>query len=88
MTGRWYRQVLAKPAAEIFDIALSRAGRSPQETLFIDDRDENLRAAEALGIQTHRFATAEGLSQVLRGIEHRTAAGASAVVLTSIDANP
>jgi putative hydrolase of the HAD superfamily len=58
-----------KPSPEIFDVALSLAERTPQDTLFIDDREENLRAAEALGIRTHHFTTAEGLDRVLRDID-------------------
>ncbi|MCU1529140.1 MAG: hydrolase superfamily-like protein [Frondihabitans sp.] len=60
---------LTKPSREIFDIALSLAEWTPDDTLFIDDRPENLRAAEDRGIHTHRFATAEGLDRVLRSID-------------------
>jgi putative hydrolase of the HAD superfamily len=60
---------LAKPSAEIFDVALSLAETTPEDTLFIDDRVENLRAAEALGICTHHFTTAEHLDKVLRDID-------------------
>jgi putative hydrolase of the HAD superfamily len=60
---------LTKPSAEIFDITLSLAERTPEDTLFIDDREENLRAADTLGIRTHHFTTAEDLDQVLRGID-------------------
>ncbi|WP_223692554.1 HAD-IA family hydrolase [Leifsonia poae] len=60
---------LAKPTPEIFDIALSLAERPPEDTLFIDDRDENLRAAESRGIRTHRFTAAETLDATLRDID-------------------
>ncbi len=60
---------LTKPSEEIFAVALSRAERTPEETLFIDDRQENLRAAQARGIQTHHFTTAEDLLTLLRGID-------------------
>ena len=60
---------LTKPSAEIFDVALSLAESTPEDTLFIDDREENLRAADALGIRTHHFTTAEGLDTLLRGID-------------------
>jgi putative hydrolase of the HAD superfamily len=60
---------LVKPSAEIFDVALSLAERTAEDTLFIDDRAENLRTAETLGIRTHRFTTAERLAGALRGID-------------------
>lgn len=57
-----------KPAAEIYTTALALTETSPQETLFIDDRTENLAAAAALGIRTHLFTSADGLCSALRGI--------------------
>jgi putative hydrolase of the HAD superfamily len=62
---------LAKPSVEIFDVALSLAEISPEDTLFIDDRVENLRAAEARGIRTHHFSTAQSLDTELRGIDFK-----------------
>lgn len=46
-----FRMHLAKPDAGIFLRALSEAGLCPGETLFIDDSEENCRAAETLGMQ-------------------------------------
>jgi putative hydrolase of the HAD superfamily len=60
---------LIKPSAEIFTVALALAERSPDDTLFIDDRAENLRAAEALGIGTHRFTSSRELDTALRQID-------------------
>jgi putative hydrolase of the HAD superfamily len=60
---------LAKPDAEIFDTALALAEAQPDDTLFIDDRVENLRAAEACGIRTHRFTTARDLHAVTERID-------------------
>jgi len=59
---------LAKPDAEIFDTALALAEVAPEDTLFIDDRPENLRAAGVCGIGTHLFATAGDLRSTLDGI--------------------
>ncbi|GGM33843.1 HAD-IA family hydrolase [Microbacterium saperdae] len=59
---------LAKPDGEIFDTALALAESTPQDTLFVDDRWENIRAAGARGIRTHRFTTAQELQAVLAGI--------------------
>jgi len=42
---------LAKPEAEIYQHCLRGLGTQPEETLFIDDREVNVKAAEKLGIQ-------------------------------------
>lgn len=57
---------LAKPSAEIFEVALALTESTPDETLFIDDRAENVLAAAALGIRTHLFTAAEQLDEALR----------------------
>lgn len=44
-----------KPEAEIYRRLLTRYGLDPAETLFTDDRQENLDAAAAFGIRTHLF---------------------------------
>jgi putative hydrolase of the HAD superfamily len=43
---------LAKPEAEIYHHCLRGLGTTPHETLFIDDRKTNVKAAQELGIQT------------------------------------
>lgn len=45
-----------KPEEAIYRIVLDRFGLIPEETLFIDDLQHNLDAAEALGIRTVSFA--------------------------------
>jgi putative hydrolase of the HAD superfamily len=42
---------MAKPDAEIFWHCLQCLGVAPQEALFIDDREPNVQAAQALGIR-------------------------------------
>ena len=42
---------IRKPSADIFKIALSRAGISPKDAVFVDDNEKNTRAAEAVGIR-------------------------------------
>jgi HAD superfamily hydrolase (TIGR01509 family) len=44
-----------KPESEIYQIVLDRFALDPAETLFIDDREANLRAAEQFGISTFHF---------------------------------
>ena len=46
-----------KPDPKIYQIALSRAGTHPAETLFIDDFEDNIEAARALGMQTIHFVS-------------------------------
>ncbi|MCS6820173.1 MAG: HAD family phosphatase [Chitinophagales bacterium] len=44
-----------KPEAEIYELVLQEQLLIPQETLFIDDKAENIAAAAALGIQTYHL---------------------------------
>jgi len=42
---------VAKPQARLYEICLERLGVEPQEALFIDDREENVAGARAIGLQ-------------------------------------
>lgn len=46
-----YEMKMRKPDPEIFEYVLSENDLSPNETLFVDDTEENTSAASALGIQ-------------------------------------
>lgn len=46
---------LAKPDERIYKIALERLGVSPQETIFVDDMTENVKAALGLGMHAIQF---------------------------------
>ena len=46
---------VVKPMPHIYDILLERFELDPSQTLFIDDRKENVEAAEAKGISTFHF---------------------------------
>jgi putative hydrolase of the HAD superfamily len=48
---------ITKPAPEIYQYCLAKLGIAPAETLFLDDRPENIRAAEALGMHGIVFTT-------------------------------
>ena len=50
---------LRKPNADIFEFIAKDAGIDPQETLFIDDLENNISAAAALGFKTHLLLDAE-----------------------------
>ena len=41
-----------KPAPEIFHMMLKGQDALPEETLFIDDSETNVKVAQSLGIQT------------------------------------
>ena len=62
---------LQKPEPQIYRIALDRAGVASFNALFIDDLEENVAAAEAVGIRSHLFVGEEGLLRFLatEGIE-------------------
>ena len=50
---------LRKPNADIFDFIAKDAGINPQETLFIDDLENNIEAAASLGFKTHLLLDSE-----------------------------
>ena len=58
-----------KPEAQIYEHLLNEHRLDPAETIFIDDLEENLVAASALGIQTIRFVDSEQCEQAL--MRHR-----------------
>lgn len=55
-----------KPDPKIYEIALARMGNpDPDDVLFIDDRANNIEAAEAMGMRGHQFTDAAGLERAL-----------------------
>jgi putative hydrolase of the HAD superfamily len=59
---------LRKPEPAIYQKALDILCRLPDQILFIDDREENVAAAEASGIRAIRFTGAAALRQELVGL--------------------
>lgn len=57
-----------KPEPAIYELLIERFGLDPAATLFIDDRQVNLDAAEELGFQTHLF---DGDAATLRSVMAR-----------------
>ncbi len=47
-----YEVGIMKPHPRIYEVAVKEAGTKPEESVFIDDREENIIAAEKLGLQT------------------------------------
>lgn len=60
-----YRVGCVKPEEKIFRTALERAEAQPEEIVFIDDRKENIRAAEKAGLKTIHFDSKKDLKAEL-----------------------
>lgn len=56
---------MKKPVLEIYEHALARFDLAPGEALFVDDLQENVAAAEELGMAAHLFSGAAGLRDAL-----------------------
>jgi putative hydrolase of the HAD superfamily len=59
---------MIKPDPAIYEHTLRGLGASAAESLFIDDREPNIRAARALGIQTIQFRSIEQLKRELEAM--------------------
>ncbi|MGD0154730.1 MAG: HAD family phosphatase [Terracidiphilus sp.] len=62
-----YQLRIAKPDPAIYRYALGKLGTRPAETLFIDDRQDNVDTATALGMKGLVFSTVEKLRVDLVG---------------------
>ena len=56
---------LRKPNPAIFEHVLTDAQLNPMRTLFIDDTEEHILAAQALGLQTHHLKEDEEIVELL-----------------------
>ncbi|QBI55234.1 HAD family hydrolase [Streptomonospora litoralis] len=54
-----------KPEPEIYEHVLSELGTAAERTAFVDDREENVLAAQRFGIAAHRYADHAGLESFL-----------------------
>ncbi len=57
---------LTKPDARIYGVLLERLGARAERTVFVDDREDNVAAAAALGMQAIRFEGYETVIPALR----------------------
>ncbi|PHR21698.1 MAG: hydrolase [Sphingopyxis sp.] len=62
------QEKLIKPDRKIFELALQRFARSPEQCLFIDDRLDNIETAEALGLTGHHFNGSPALERQLTAL--------------------
>jgi putative hydrolase of the HAD superfamily len=60
-----YKMGVRKPKSEAFRKVLDELRAKPKETIFIDDRQENLEGAKAVGIQTVLFTDEAALEKDL-----------------------
>ena len=60
---------LLKPDPAIYALALERFGLAGAEAIFIDDREDNVRGAEAAGMRGHVFRGADVLIEELHALD-------------------
>jgi putative hydrolase of the HAD superfamily len=60
---------LRKPDPKIYKRTLGILGKAPDRSLFIDDRLENVAAAQAVGMRAIRFTGADALRRDLQTLE-------------------
>lgn len=60
---------IRKPNREVFEFVLNDSGLEPQETLFVDDSLENLRAASNIGIETFHIKDDKALNQLFNNLK-------------------
>lgn len=54
-----FAEHLEKPDPRFFELILDHEGLSPEETLFIDDTEKNIKVAQSLGIRTYHISREE-----------------------------
>jgi putative hydrolase of the HAD superfamily len=57
---------LSKPDEEIYEFVMYQEDLKPEETLFIDDRIENIEAAKKLGFQTYQLVKPERIRDIFK----------------------
>ena len=57
-----------KPSPEIYLMAARNLDRLPEQCLFIDDLDKNVKGAQAVGMEAVKFQSA---SQIRECLQHR-----------------
>ncbi len=56
---------VSKPDSEIYKILIESTKLNPEETLFVDDREKNIKAAEKFGFKTHLYTGIVSLKREL-----------------------
>lgn len=60
---------MVKPNIEIYTLLLHQFSIKPEQALFIDDRKDNIKAAQELGIRSILFQSPEGLREALTKLD-------------------
>ena len=66
---------MRKPAPEFFHWLLEKLGARPEEAIFVDDVDENIQAAQALGLHTVKFLSPDQARQEVLAMLNHTVNG-------------
>ena len=69
--GAYYSNVVGhrKPEQEIYELVLTREGLKPDETFFVDDKEENVAAAKTFGIHAYQLKERDKLQDLLAGLD-------------------
>ncbi len=70
-----YQVGCLKPDPEIYRVALEKSGALPEDSLFVDDMSENIRAAEQMGMKGLVFTGERQLREDLERLGILTPAG-------------
>ncbi len=70
-----------KPEPAIYHDAIQGVGIRPEDAVFLDDRMENVRGAEAVGLRAVLFESAESFTRSAREAHHFLGLGSAPVVL-------
>ena len=62
-----FAEHLEKPDSRFFELILDHEGLVPEETLFIDDTEANIKAAKSLGINTYHIRRDELVRNLFEG---------------------
>jgi putative hydrolase of the HAD superfamily len=65
--------IMIKPAAAIFTHVMNELGITPQQTVFVDNKEVNVRGAQALGITGHVYTDAANLRDFLTSLNPTSA---------------
>lgn len=66
-----FREHVVKPMPQIYELLISRYHLNPQECVFLDDLERNLKGARAFGINTILFEDYQSAKQKLEEILER-----------------
>lgn len=70
-----FRAGMTKPDPGIYDLLLREYALNPDECVFVDDTQENISAAEKLGMRGICFTTYDELNKQLANVERRHGIG-------------